>query len=214
MNVTHACSRSALLAVLALLTGCATVGNTVVHAHIYDMNADGATLKFSNGGHCSRASNSLSFLPGEGVMLTLDDYEDQPATLRIRIDLGVSRTFAFAAQFATSTLAPGAPPVVEVLPLIKHTPAAIPRYIVNTAVSVMSGPAPDAVDISPNKAIAPKPITNQLFDADWELETRVTRPAQYTLQLPDAIVNGRRVQFAPIRMTLREVTYTHDQCLR
>jgi hypothetical protein len=141
-------------------------------------------------------------------------YENQPATLRIRIDLGVSRTFAFAAQFATSTLPPDAESVVEVLPLIKHTPPGVPRSVVNTAVTVMSGPSPEAVYISPNKSIAPKRITNQLFDADWELDSHVTRPAQYTLQLPDAFVNGQRVHFAPVRMALREITYTHDQCLR
>ncbi len=207
-------TRPVLLAALALLAGCGSIGDTEVLARIVDMKADRATPLFMNGGHCSQATNTLTFYPADGIRLSLTAFEGRPAELAMALELGAARTFAFTAPTATSTMVPGTTPVTEVLPTFSHVPLPSMQRVANGPEDLMSGPPPGLSYPRATATMRIVPIDAYLFAASWGLSRDVDRPPKYRLQLPDAIANGRRVTFAPIEMTLRDITYSHDLCLR
>jgi hypothetical protein len=78
----------------------------------------------------------------------------------------------------------------------------------------LSGPAPNSPIAPPTPLRKTEFLTSRVYDADLRLGDQVGANARFTLQLPDAIVNGQRIAFQPIDMIRRELRFTHDACLR
>ena len=205
---------ASLVVALTVLSGCGALGDTEVRTSLFDMKADQAVVTYQPPGHCTNPGYRLALHPGDGVTLTLQDTAGGGATLGVQVQLAVSRGFQFVSDTAQVTLQSGASPVPVPLPdfWFRAKPGALNSSA--RADDLLSGPAPNSPAAPPTPLRKTEFLSARVYDADLRLGDQVGANARFTLQLPDAIVNGQRIALPPIDMARRELGFTHDACLR
>lgn len=181
---------AALLSLASLLPACSTLAGHEVHENVLEMRMDGAKVSFIAPAHCTLPGYQVDLQPGAGIRMSLTD-----ATFHVEVEPGRSLVFTSTTGRIESPDGTVSDLAIARLKAIRDEHSA---WTVVPADTPMAGIAP------------PGQRSTYLGDFDWR------RPAAqaFTVQLPDAVVNGQPYRFAPIRFSVKPYSYFEDACLR
>ena len=188
---------TATAAVLSLLGGCGTLSGQEADGALLEMRAEGAEATFSPPAHCTRPGYSATFHPGAGVLMTVAHHGGGALTT-FRVELERGRTFAFATTSGRVDFPSGAPSLDAFVRGTSWLRDSRTVREVAPADGVMTGAAP-AGDRS-------------VFEGEFSVNG-VTAQA-FSMQFPDAVVNGVPYRLPPLHFSGRPFRYFQDACLR
>ena len=189
---------TALLLLASLLPACGTLIGQETSRNVLEMKMDGARVAFHAPAHCTPPSWEAEIRPGPGVSVTVTTIAGGglgSTVLRILLDPGASFAFASTSARVAAPGEPGMDAPISNVSVIRNSHVARAPAPVD---GVMAGSAP-AGDRS-------------VYEGD--LSAHGFSATAFSLQLPDAVVDGVPYRFAPIRYSARRLTWFQDACLR
>jgi hypothetical protein len=195
----HRCGTStALLLTVSLLPACSTLVGQEISRNMLEMDMDGARVAFHAPAHCTPPSYEAEIRPGPGVSVTVMTIASGGlGSTRFRIVLDPGASFAFSST-SGRVAAPGEPGMnasISGVSVIRNSHVARAPAPVD---GVMSGSAPAG-----DRSVYEGDVSAPGFAA-----------TAFSLQLPDALIDGVPYRFPPIRYRTRRLTWFQDACLR
>ena len=189
---------TALLLLVSLLPACSTLVGHDITRDVEEMKMDGAQVTYLTPAHCREPSYQVMFHPGPGIQMTITSHSAGGlgnTWFEMLVEPG--RSLAFTSTSGRIESADGT--VSDMF--VANVQGARDSHSVTKSMpadGVMAGNA-NAGDASRySGSFNSSPPDSKTF----------------TLQLPDAVLNGRPYKFPPIRYSARRVTYFQDACLR
>ena len=200
--------------IILLLSGCSALVGKFVTVSLYAMKADGVTTTYSAPAMCSDPQYSIVFKPDAGVAIWIKPQLGGSVTVAITVQLQGGTTFAFIDPGVRIASREFGETVNASLAAFTYNRAVHEDGTGISASSELIGPSivhhTNATDRS-NDQHSPESI---FFESKVIAAVPVKSPKEFTMQLPQAVVNGKTVIFPPITFSLRKITYFQSACLR
>ena len=189
---------TALLLLVSLLSACSTLAGRSVTRDVEEMKMDGAQVTFHEPVHCGEPRYEVRFHPGPGIQMTITSHSAGGlgnTWFEMLVEPG--RSLAFRSPNGHLESPDG---------------TVSDMFVANVqgkrdSHSVMQPLAADGV-------MAGKSAAGDVSYYSGSLNSSPPDPKTFTLQLPDAVVDGKPYRFPPIRYSARPLSYFQDACLR
>ncbi len=189
---------ASLLGALSMLCACGTLTDQEVNGVLLEMKANEAQVIYEPPAHCSPPGYRAVFHPGAGVVMTVMHGFGGGLAARFRIELDSGSTFAFGSASGRVFFPTGAPQKDVFISNTSWIRDSRTVRAVASADAVLTGRAP-AGDRS-------------VYEGD--ISAYQVTANDFSLQLPDAVVNGNPFRFPPIHFSGRQFRYVQEACLR
>ena len=213
MNPVRAIAGSCLaLAAIAALAACGALVGHGVTLSLFEMKTDMAPVTYRAPGHCTAAGYRAESHPGEGATMAVSSGPGNVPVVQVDVRLKPGATFSFASSTAQLKIPSQATARDVPIPDFSYTEYPRGTRASQASDSVLSGPAPNTpvAKFFPNHRVE----YVEAYDFEADVKADPGNAAEFVLQLPDAIVDGKRIQLAPIAFAKREIRYVEDACLR
>jgi hypothetical protein len=196
--VKPAVASTTLLLLVSLLPACSTPVGHDLTRDVEEMKMDGAQVTYFPPAHCSGPRYELRFHPGTGIAMTItSDAAGGLGLTWFDMQVETGRSLAF-----TSTSG-----------RIESLDGTVSDMFV-THVQVMRDPRSVMKPMPADGVMAGSAPAGETSRYSGSFDSSSPGAKAFTLQLPDAVVNGKPYRFPPIRYSARRLTYFQDACLR
>ncbi|MFZ6754686.1 hypothetical protein ACO0KY_15060 [Undibacterium sp. Dicai25W] len=179
---------------------------------IHELKSDDGQVTYTPPDHCSTPAYSINYRPGNGVSMRLLNDQGGDFYATIYLDLKVNTHFAFTSSTVKVRTVNGTQSMDTVLTNFSYTERPSGKNLQVLPTNGISGPAPNTPFTYPSPYYATSYATEYSFITSFIAQTHGVN--RFTIQLPDAVVNGQAVTFAPIIVARKELSYYHSACLR
>ncbi len=189
---------TALLLLVSSLPACSTLVGHAITRDVEEMKMDGAQVIFHEPAHCGDPRYEVRFQPAPGIQMAINSHSAGGlGNTWFEMQVEPGRSLAFTSTAGRIESLDG---------------TVSDMFVANVqgtrdSRSVMKSMPADGV-MAGNSAAGDTSRYSGSFNSS------PPDPKAFTLQLPDAVVNGKPYRFPPIRYSARQVTYFQDACLR
>ncbi|WP_143525795.1 hypothetical protein [Rhodanobacter sp. C05] len=205
-------ARSLFLVIVipVLVSGCTTLAGKMVSTHIYEMRVDGGNAVYSKPEHCSNPSYSVTYHPSDDAKLTLTDISGNGnIEFDVEITLKTNATFFFVSSSITASSSEWKKPINVPLPKFssyqKNGTQIFP-------LSELTGPKENTPTATPSPYYTTHFFSSYTYSGT--VDGNIDRVDELTINLPAAVVDGKHVEFGPIVLHDKKLTYFQSSCLR
>ena len=189
---------TALLLLVSWLPACSTLVGHDITRDVEEMKMDGAQVTFHEPAHCGEPSYEVKFRPGPGIQMTITSHSSGGlGNTWFDMQVEPGRSLAFTSTTGRIEARDGT--VSDMF--VANVQAARDSH------SVMKSMPADGV-------MAGNAAAGDVSHYSGSFNSPARGAKAFTLQLPDAVVDGTPYRFPPIRYSARPLTYFQDACLR